>query len=99
MTRCPFSLSRLAKVTRTGQVVYKAEKWDRHPACLFGPTGWKPIPRPEAEFPDPRPAGIPGRVHATRSTGYRNRDGITVNPESSVPKPCGWNRLAREVWS
>lgn len=26
MTRCPFSLSRLVKVTRTGQVVYKAEK-------------------------------------------------------------------------
>jgi ribosomal protein S27E len=26
MTRCPFSLSRLVKVTRSGQVVYKAEK-------------------------------------------------------------------------
>jgi hypothetical protein len=26
MTRCPFSLSRLIKVTETGQVVYKAEK-------------------------------------------------------------------------
>jgi hypothetical protein len=26
MTRCPFSLSRLVKVTRTGQVIYKAEK-------------------------------------------------------------------------
>ena len=26
MTRCPFSLSRLMKVTDTGQVVYKAEK-------------------------------------------------------------------------
>ena len=26
MTRCPFSLSRLVKVTETGQVVYKAEK-------------------------------------------------------------------------
>jgi hypothetical protein len=26
MTRCPFSLSRLVKVTNTGQVVYKAEK-------------------------------------------------------------------------
>ena len=25
-TRCPFSLSRLVKVTKTGQVVYKAEK-------------------------------------------------------------------------
>ena len=26
MTRCPFSLSRLGKVTNTGQVVYKADK-------------------------------------------------------------------------
>ncbi len=26
MTRCPFSLSRLLKVTQTGQVIYKAEK-------------------------------------------------------------------------
>ena len=26
MTRCPFSLSRLVKVTNTGQVIYKAEK-------------------------------------------------------------------------
>ena len=26
VTRCPFSLSRLVKVTKTGQVVYKAEK-------------------------------------------------------------------------
>jgi hypothetical protein len=26
MTRCPFSLSRLVKVTQTGQVIYKAEK-------------------------------------------------------------------------
>ena len=30
---------------------------------------------------------------------YRNREGITVNSDSSVPKPCGWNRLAREVRS
>ena len=26
MTRCPFSLSRVVKVTETGQVIYKAEK-------------------------------------------------------------------------
>jgi hypothetical protein len=26
MTRCPFSLSRLVKVTKTGQVIYEAEK-------------------------------------------------------------------------
>ncbi len=26
MTRCPFSLSRLVKISESGQVVYKAEK-------------------------------------------------------------------------
>jgi ribosomal protein S27E len=36
MTRCPFSLSRLVKVSKTGQVVYKAEK----DACRAFP-GWK----------------------------------------------------------
>jgi len=30
MTRCPFSLSRLIKVTETGQVIYKAEKESCH---------------------------------------------------------------------
>jgi hypothetical protein len=41
MTRCPFSLSRLVKVTDTGQVIYKAEKDacrpfpDPHRADLF----------------------------------------------------------------
>jgi hypothetical protein len=35
MTRCPFSLSRLVKVTETGQVVYKAKK----DACRAFP-GW-----------------------------------------------------------
>ena len=38
MTRCPFSLSRLVKVTADGQVVYKAEK----DAC-------RPFPNPDAE--------------------------------------------------
>ncbi len=36
MTRCPFSLSRLIKVSKTGEVVYKAEK----DACRAFP-GWK----------------------------------------------------------
>jgi hypothetical protein len=34
ITRCPFSLSRLVKVTDTGQVVYKAEKQ----SCRFAYT-------------------------------------------------------------
>ena len=31
MTRCPFSLSRLVKISESGQVVYKAEKAWRAP--------------------------------------------------------------------
>ena len=44
MTRCPFSLSRLVKVTETGQVIYKAEK----DACRAFPdrktTNWHGAP-------------------------------------------------------
>ena len=64
MTRCPFSLSRLVKVTKTGQVIYKAEK----DACrAFPDPQGDGCVRAEAEFPDPRPAGFPGRVHAAHS--------------------------------
>lgn len=45
MTRCPFSLSRLVKVTETGKVIYKAEK----DACR-ALRRWPDI-RPQAEFP------------------------------------------------
>jgi hypothetical protein len=45
MTRCPFSLSRLVKVSETGQVIYKAEK----DACRAFPEpegdGLKPGPK------------------------------------------------------
>ena len=65
MMRCPFSLSRLVKVTKTGQVIYKAEK----DACRAfpDPQRRRTGARPPAEFPDPRPAGIPGGVHAAHS--------------------------------
>ena len=42
ITRCPFSLSRLVKLTKAGQVVYKAEK----DACRAFPD-----PRPMASIP------------------------------------------------
>ena len=61
MTRCPFSLSRLVKVTDTGQVVYKAEKqaWRAFPE----PRRWAETRR-QAKLPCPRPAGFPGGVYA-----------------------------------
>ena len=48
MTRCPFSLSRLVKVTKTGQVVYKAEK----DACRAfpDPQGNDLAPGPKRNF-------------------------------------------------
>ena len=47
MTRCPFSLSRLVKVTETGQVVYKAEKQ----AC-------RAFPDPQGDGTQAGPSGI-----------------------------------------
>ena len=53
MTRCPFSLSRLVKVTEAGQVVYKAEK----DACRAFPEaqgdGLRPGPRRNFQVLDP----------------------------------------------
>ena len=51
MTRCPFSLSRLVKVSDTGQVVYQAEKQ----ACRAfpDPKGDGTRAGVPAEFPDP----------------------------------------------
>ena len=66
MTRCPFSLSRLVKVSNTGQVVYQAEKQ----ACRAFPDpqvdGLES--RRAAEFPDPLPARVSRRVHSADST-------------------------------
>lgn len=53
MTRCPFSLSRLVKLTKTGQVIYKAEK----DACRAFPEadgdGLRPGPRRNFQVLDP----------------------------------------------
>ena len=61
MTRCPFSLSRLVKVSDSGQVVYQAEKQ----AC-------RAFPDPkgdgtQAGLPDPPAARFSGRIHAAHS--------------------------------
>ena len=57
MTRCPFSLSRLVKATQTGQVIYKGR--ERRLPGLPGSAARRTGARAEAEFPDPRPAGLP----------------------------------------
>jgi len=53
MTRCPFSLSRLVKITQTGQVIYKAEK----DACRAFPevegNGLRPGPKRNFQILDP----------------------------------------------
>ena len=46
MTRCPFSLSRMVKLTKTGQVIYKAEK----DAC-------RAFPEPQGDGLNPGPSG------------------------------------------
>ena len=51
MTRCPFSLSRLVKVSDTGQVVYQAEKAAR--ARLSRSERRRDARRSEAELSDP----------------------------------------------
>ena len=53
MTRCPFSLSRLVKVSKTGQVVYKAEK-DACRAFSRPAEATVMACRAEAEFSDTR---------------------------------------------
>jgi len=66
MTRCPFSLSRLVKVSDTGQVVYKAEK----DVCRAFPDPQADglESRRPAEFPGPFAAGVFSRVHSAHST-------------------------------
>ena len=86
MTRCPFSLSRLVKVTETGQVVYKAEK----DACRAFPDPQRDeLARgTQAEFPDPRPAGIPGRVHPAHSAEGRAPDPLLRLVLEQGPRPA-----------
>ena len=66
MTRCPFSLSRLVKLSDTGQVVYKAEK----DVCRAFPDPQADglESRRPAEFPGPFAAGVFSRVHSAHST-------------------------------
>jgi len=53
MTRCPFSLSRLVKVTDTGQVVYKAEKDHCRAFPEADSDGLRPGPKRNFQVLDP----------------------------------------------
>ena len=69
MTRCPFSLSRLVKVSDTGQIVYQAEKQAR--ARLSRSEGRWNTSGSEAQLSDPpatgfsRPASPTNWAHST----------------------------------
>ena len=70
ITRCPFSLARLVKVTPTGQVIYRAEKAachpfpdPRHPGLAKGTKrNFQLLPG----------VGLSRRVHATHSAARRD---------------------------
>ena len=90
MTRCPFSLSRLVKVTESGQVVYKAEK----DACRAfpDPAGRWHCVGAEAEFPGPRRRWI--SWPSSRST-FRPRARIWSATTAGTPTrhaACGGRR-------
>ena len=72
MTRCPFSLSRLVKVTedRAGRL----QGGEGRLPGLSRRAGRRTGVRAEAEFPGPRAAGFPGRVHAAYSAQGRPSD-------------------------
>ena len=58
MTRCPFSLARLVKVSDSGQVIYKAEKASCRSFPDPGGDGLQA--HRQAELSDPLAAGFPG---------------------------------------
>ena len=72
MTRCPFSLSRLVKVSDTGQVVYQAEKQ----ACRAFPDpkgdGTQPGVKRNFQILSPLDFLAPRLPNRTRST-FRRR--------------------------
>ena len=86
MTRCPFSLSRLVKVTETGQVDLQGGE-GRLPG-LPRSAGRRPDDRAEAEFPDPLAAGFPGRVHAAHSAQGRASDPLLRLVLQQGPRPA-----------
>ena len=74
MTRCPFSLPRLVNITRTGQVIYKAEK----DACraFLDPQRDELAGGPKRNFRILDPPGIPGGVHPAHSIEGGARDSL-----------------------
>ena len=65
MTRCPFSLSRLVKVSDTGQIVYQAEKQAR--ARLSRSEGRWNTSGSESQLSDPPAPGFSRRVHTAHT--------------------------------
>jgi hypothetical protein len=93
MTRCPFSLSRLVKVTKTGQVVYMAEK----DACRAfpDPQGSDLAPGPKGNFQILDPLDFLAEFRAPSRS-----DGRHIPPKGShlirgAPTE-GWSRLVLE---
>ena len=66
MTRCPFSLSRLIKVsdTRAGRLPSR----EAGLPSLSRSEGRRDASGAEAEFPDPPAAGLPSGIHAAHSS-------------------------------
>jgi hypothetical protein len=92
MTRCPFSLSRLVKVTQTGQVIYKSEKDAGRPfpdpqdaGLVSGPQRNFDLPAGRQAGRDSRPVELPGRVHPAYSAAGRAPDSLVRLPDRSLP--------------
>ncbi len=88
MTRCPFSLSRLVKVSETGQVVYKAEKQ----ACRAFPDqqgdGIASGPKRNFQIFSPLDFLAP----PPPQTGHAAHSGEGLASDSRAPTE-GWSRL------
>ena len=92
MTRCPFSLSRLVKVTASG--AGRLQGGEGRLPGLSRSAGRRPDDRAEAEFPGPLAAGFPGRVHPAHSAQGRASDPLLrlVLQQGPRPAPQGGRR-------
>ena len=108
-TRCPFSLSRLVKVTKTGQVVYKAEK----DACRAfpDPRGNGLAPGPKRNFQILEPLEFlaeftqhipPSGSHLIRYYGWYSNKARGMRRRAALsasPLPPGATRAPCAAWS
>ena len=85
MIRCPFSLSRLVKVTETGQVVYKAEK----DACraFADPQGDGLTTGPKRNFQILGAPGTPGRWISWPSSSSTFRPRARISSATTAGSP------------